>query len=152
MKRIVLSFVALFAIFNVFAGTPAADLVEKYKETKGAKNLVAKGALVKMVRPMMKDYQIAPLAHKVEELSVLKVEKTSPDIKASFFQDLNAVFRHYAYAGQSVTRNGTVDAYVHMATSDVADELVVYNPKTLTLYSLSGTFTREELEKIQKKP
>ena len=152
MKNIVSSFVTLFATLSVYAGTPAEELVENYKDVKGARNLVAKGALVRMVRPMMKDYQIAPLAHKVEELSVLNVDKISPEIKTLFLRDLKDALGQYIYAGQSVTRNGIVDAYVHMGATDVADELVVYNPEIFTLYSLSGTFTRQELEKIQKKP
>ena len=132
--------------------TPAEELVEKYKDVKGARNLVAGKTLVTMVRPMMKDYQIAPLAHKVEKLSVLRVDKVSHEVQVAFLSDLKAVFSQYVYAGQSVTRNGTVDAYVHMSSKDSADELVVYNPKIIALYSVSGTFTREELEKIQKKP
>lgn len=152
MKRIVFTFVALFAVLNLLAGTPAEELVDKYKDVKGARNLVAGKTIIRLVRPMMKDYQIAPLAHKVEELSVLRVDRTSAETRAAFLQDLKKAFSQYVYAGQSVTRNGTVDAYVHMASPDSADELVVYNPKLFALYSVSGIFTREELEKIQKKP
>ena len=39
-----------------------------------------------------------------------------------------------------------------MISDNLADELVVYNPEIFALYSLNGSFTREELEKIQKKP
>ena len=152
MKRILLSSISVFVSLNLLSMTPAEELVEKYKDVKGARNLVAGKTLVTMVRPMMKDYQIAPLAHKVEKLSVLRVDKVSHEVQVAFLSDLKAVFSQYVYAGQSVTRNGTVDAYVHMSSKDSADELVVYNPKIIALYSVSGTFTREELEKIQKKP
>ena len=142
----------LLCVSSLFAATPAEQLVDKYKEVKGARNLIAGKMVVRLVRPMMKDYQIAPLAHKVEELSVLRVDKTSPEVRAKFLKDLKKVFDQYVFGGQSVTRNGTVDAYVHMTSEDTADELVVYNPKLYALYSVSGIFTREELEKIQKKP
>ena len=152
MKRVIISIVAAFAAFTLFAGTPAEDVVEKYKEMKGARNLVAKGILIRMARPLMKDYQIAPLAHKVEELSVLRIDRASAEIRQRFLKDLHDALSQYMFAGQSVTRNGVVDAYVHLASPDVADELIVYNPKIFALYSVSGIFTREELEMIQKKP
>lgn len=152
MKKIIFAVISAFVTLTLFAGTPAEEVVEKYKEMKGARNLVAKGVLIKMARPLMKDYQIAPLAHKVEELSVLRIDKADPVIREQFLKDLQIVLDQYMYAGQSVTRNGIVDAYVHLARPDVADELIVYNPKIYALYSVSGTFTAEELMKIQKKP
>lgn len=152
MKKIIFTVISAFVTLTLFAGTPAEEVVEKYKEMKGARNLVAKGVLIKMARPLMKDYQIAPLAHKVEELSVLRIDKADPVIREQFLKDLQIVLDQYMYAGQSVTRNGIVDAYVHLARPDVADELIVYNPKIYALYSVSGTFTAEELMKIQKKP
>ena len=152
MKKILSLMMMLLCVSSLFAATPAEQLVDKYKEVKGARNLIAGKTVVRLVRPMMKDYQIAPLAHKVEELSVLRVDKTSPEVRAKFLKDLKKVFDQYVFGGQSVTRNGTVDAYVHMTSEDTADELVVYNPKIYALYSVSGVFTREELEKIQKKP
>ena len=151
MKRIVLSFVALFAIFNVFAGTPAADLVEKYKDVKGARNLVAKGTLMNMARPMLKKYNVAPIAHKVEEMSVLRMDRTSPEVRQGFLEALNKVLGQYVYAGKSDTPNGVVDAYVHLVSPEIADELVVFNPELCAFYSLSGMFTRDELLSIQKK-
>ena len=151
MKRIVLSFVALFAIFNVFAGTPAADLVEKYKDVKGARNLVAKGTLMNMARPMLKKYNVAPIAHKVEEMSVLRMDRTSPEVRQEFLEALNKVLGQYVYAGKSDTPNGVVDAYVHLVSPEIADELVVFNPELCAFYSLSGMFTRDELLSIQKK-
>ena len=152
MKKIIFTVISAFVTLTLFAGTPAEEVVEKYKEMKGARNLVAKGVLIKMARPLMKDYQIAPLAHKVEELSVLRIDKAEPVIREQFLKDIQIVLDQYMYAGQSVTRNGVVDAYVHLARPDVADELIVYNPKIYALYSVSGTFTAEELMKIQKKP
>ena len=152
MKRSIMIFLFGLFCFGLLAKTPAAELVEKYKEEKGARNLVAGKALIRLVRPMMNDYQIAPLSHKVEELSVLRMDKTSHEVREVFLRDLSNVLKQYVFGGKSDTRNGTVDAYVHMTSDGTADELVVYNPKICALYSLSGKFTREELVKIQKKP
>ena len=63
------------AIGSNMAQTPAAELVEKYKDVKGTRNFVARGVLMKLARTMMKEYSIAPLAHKVEEVSVLRVDR-----------------------------------------------------------------------------
>lgn len=152
MKKIILAVTAVFVSTCLFAGTPAEELVDKYKEEKGARNLVARGVMIKMARPLMKDYQIAPLAHKVEELSVLRMDKASPEVRQRFHKELYSILNQYMYAGQSVTRNGVVDAYVHLTTPDVADELIVFNPKIDAIYSVSGTFTAAELMSIQKKP
>ncbi len=152
MKKIVVSIVMLFCAAALFAATPAENLVQKHKDVKGARDLVAGKTLLRMVRPMMEDHQIAPVAHKVERLSVLRLEKASLESRNKFVSDLKKMVSQYTYAGQSVTKNGIVDVYVHMASQNIADELVIYNPEICTLYSLSGDFTREELEKIQKKP
>ena len=152
MRKYIFTFIVCLCAVQMSAQTPAAALVDKYKEMKGARNLVAGKTIVRLVRPLMKDYQIAPLAHKVEELSVLRIDNAPPEVRDRFLRDLKIVFGQYVFGGQSVTRNGTVDAYVHMTSEDTADEIVVYNPRLYALYSVSGKFTREELEKIQKKP
>ena len=152
MKKIFLSIMMILCVSALFAATPAEGLVQKYKDAKGARDLVAGKTLLRLVRPMMEDYQIAPIAHKVEQLAVVRLDKSSQEVKDRFLNDLKNTFSRYSYGGQSVTKNGTVDVYVHMISDDLADELVVYNPEIFALYSLNGSFTREELVKIQKKP
>ena len=152
MKKIFLSIMMILCVSALFAATPAEGLVQKYKDAKGARDLVAGKTLLRLVRPMMEDYQIAPIAHKVEQLAVVRLDKSSLEVKDRFLNDLKNTFSRYSYGGQSVTKNGTVDVYVHMISDNLADELVVYNPEIFALYSLNGSFTREELEKIQKKP
>ena len=152
MKKIFLSIMMILCVSALFAATPAEGLVQKYKDAKGARDLVAGKTLLRLVRPMMEDYQIAPIAHKVEQLAVVRLDKSSQEVKDRFLNDLKNTFSRYSYGGQSVTKNGTVDVYVHMISDNLADELVVYNPEIFALYSLNGSFTREELEKIQKKP
>ena len=121
-KNLLISVLMLSVCCSLFAGTPAEDVVEKYKDMKGARNLV------------------------------LRMDKTSPEIRQQFLKDLYEALSKYEYGGKSDTKDGIVDAYVHISGSDVADELVVYNPELCILYSCSGEFTRSELEKIQKKP
>ena len=152
MKKIFLSIMMILCVTALFAATPAEGLVQKYKDAKGARDLVAGKTLLRLVRPMMEDYQIAPIAHKVEQLAVVRLDKSSQEVKDRFLNDLKNTFSRYSYGGQSVTKNGTVDVYVHMISDNLADELVVYNPEIFALYSLNGSFTREELVKIQKKP
>lgn len=152
MRRILLLFVVLTATSDLFAQTPAETLVEQYKEVKGARNLVARGAVMNMARPMLKKYNVAPIAHKVEEMSVLRMDRVSSEVRLAFLKDMKDALEQYVYAGKSDTPNGVVDAYVHQLSPEVADELVVFNPKLCAFYSLSGEFTREELLNIQKNP
>ena len=151
MKKMILIISALFAAISLWGGTPAQKLVDDYKELKGVRHYSAKGAMMTVARPLMKSYSMAPLAHKVEEMYVLRMDKARPDVQEQFFNDLKKVLSSYIYAGKSDSPHGIVDAYVHVSSPDVADELVVYNPDIMTLYSLIGEFTNEELQKVQKK-
>ena len=151
MKKVILIISALFAAVSLWGGTPAQKLVEDYKDLKGVRHYSAKGAMMTVARPLMKSYSMAPLAHKVEEMYVLRMDKARPDVQEQFFNDLKLVLDSYIYAGKSDSPHGIVDAYVHVSAPDVADELVVFNPEIMTLYSLIGEFTNEELQKVQKK-
>ena len=152
MKRIVLIFLALMLVSSAWGGTPVEDIVLKYKDVKGAKSLIAQGFVMKMARPLLKSYSIAPLADKVQGMSVLRMDKVDVEDREVFLDDMNKCLSLYVYVGKSDSPNGVVDAYVHLSAPDVADELVVYNPKLVALYSLKGEFTAEELQKIHKKP
>ena len=109
MKKIFLSIMMILCVSALFAATPAEGLVQKYKDAKGARDLVAGKTLLRLVRPMMEDYQIAPIAHKVEQLAVVRLDKSSQEVKDRFLNDLKNTFSRYSYGGQSVTKNGTVD-------------------------------------------
>ena len=151
MKKGIIILVALLTTFSLWGATPAQKLVDEYKDLKGARHYSAKGAMMTVARPLMKSYSMAPLAHKVEEMYVLRMDKARPDVQDRFFKDLNEVLSNYIYAGKSDSPHGIVDAYVHVSSPDVADELVVFNPEIMALYSLIGEFTHEELQKVQKK-
>ncbi len=150
MKRIALISAVFLTALNIMAQTPASSLVEKYKEEEGARNFVARGVFMRVARAMMKDYAIAPLSHKVEEVSVLRMDKADAKVQVLFLDDLRKVVATYMYGGKSDGKRGIVDTYVHLASDDVADELVVYNPDQMAIYSLKGKFTIEELRSIQQ--
>lgn len=152
MKRIVLVFLAMMLVSSAWGGTPVEDIVLKYEDVDGAKSLIAQGFVMKMARPLLKSYSIAPLADKVQGMSVLRMDKVDVEDREVFLDDMNKCLSLYVYVGKSDSPNGVVDAYVHLSAPDVADELVVYNPKLVALYSLKGEFTAEELLKISKKP
>ncbi len=150
MKRMILIAAALFAALALRAETPAAGLVSEYKDIKGARDFVARGIMMKMARVMMKDYSIAPLAHKVEEVSVLRMDKADEAVRQNFLKDMQEVMGQYMYAGKSDTNKGVVDTYVHLDSPETADELVVFNPDICAFYSMKGKFTIEELLEIKQ--
>lgn len=152
MKRLVLILFAMILVCPAWAGTPVEDLVVKYKDMKGAKSLIAQGFMMTMARPFLKSYSIAPLADKVQEMSVLRVDKVNAEDRDVFLEDMYKGLSHYIYVGKSDSPNGVVDAYVHLSAPDLADELVVYNPKLMAIYALKGEFTAEELRMVSKKP
>ena len=83
---------------------------------------------------------------------MLKLDKMDESLYQDFMRELNKALESYVYTGKSDTPNGLVDAYVHLVSPDVVDELVIYNSNLMALYTLKGQFTAEELQKINKKP
>ena len=53
------------------------------------------------------------------------------------------------YVGKTKSTSGVVDAYVHLLSDEVVDELVVFNPKTKALNTLLGEFPVSELETLK---
>ena len=51
MKKILSLMMMLLCVSSLFAATPAEQLVDKYKEVKGARNLIAGKTVVRLVRP-----------------------------------------------------------------------------------------------------
>lgn len=152
MKRVLLLFLSVFYAVGLWAGTPIEELVVKYKEVRGTRSFCAEGVMMTFARPFLKSYPIAPLADNVEQMSVLKVEKVDDEVRKIFLQELGVALNTYIYTGKSDSPNGLVDAYVHLSSQDVADELVVFNPELMALYTLKGQFAVEDLRKINKKP
>ena len=151
MKRILLLiYMLLFPLF-LSAETPVQELIARYTDVKGVRNLVAKGPMMAIVRPMLKSYTIAPMADYVEELSALRIGRSiSPEDKAKFLKELEDALKSYMYVGKTKSTSGIVDAYVHQASADTVDELVVFNPKTNALNTLLGVFPASELMKLKQ--
>ena len=101
MKRLVLVFLSMMLVCSAWGGTPVEDIVLKYKDVKGAKSLIAQGFVMKMARPLLKSYSIAPLADKVQEMSVLRMDKVDVEDREVFLEEMNKCLSTYIYAGKS---------------------------------------------------
>ena len=150
MKRILFFIMLMLTSTVMFAKTPIEELVERYQDVKGVKNIVAHGAMMSIARPMLKSYTIVPLADCVDELSSLRIQRGISDTdKKRFVSDLDKILKKYIYAGKTKSTSGIVDVYVHLESTDYADELVVYNPETHVLNVLRGRFPVAELAKLK---
>ena len=152
MRKVFLVLLLSVVAFTAWAGSPLQELMYKYEDVRGVRHIVAQGRVMNVVRPMLNKYPIAPLAPKVEEMSLIKMANVSPDIKRQFIKDLDVALLPYLSTGKSQMPNGLVDTYVHQCEDGIVDELVVFNPELMVLYVMKGKFTPEELQKIPKNP
>ena len=141
----------VIASVRLSAQTPVEKLVLKYEDTDGARNFIAQGVSMSLARRFLKSTQVAPIAPDVDQLYILKMKNTSPDIQQMFARDLAAALRSYEYYGKQPSKNGEVNIYIHKTGSDTVDELVIYNPAIYSLNSLYGHFTVQELMNLEKK-
>jgi len=150
MKRVLILIYVLMSSVALRAETPVQELIAQYEDVKGIRILVAKGAMMSVVRPMLKSYTIAPMADYVEELSALRIGRgIDADEKEKFLTALSEALKSYMYVGKTKSTSGVVDAYVHLLSDEVVDELVVFNPKTKALNTLLGEFPVSELETLK---
>ena len=142
---------ALGLALCAYAGTPVEDLIARYEVEPGAKDYKAAGAAMAVGRTFLKKYPIAPLADDIDEMLILRMQKTSPEVKEAFLTDFLEVMKDYMYVGKQDTRQGVVDVYC-LADEDamVVVELIVYNPKMYALNCLRGDMKPEDLMKIRK--
>jgi len=152
MKHIIIVILLTLLSVDVFAGTPAEDLICSYDGVKGARNIEVKGSRIKLARPILKKYPIGPMADLVTEVEVLNMGKAAEQDRQRFLEDLSNTLSHYRYYGKSDSPNGLVDVYVHLQTEEVVDELVIFNPDSLVLNILFGDFSVEDLLKLGSKP
>ena len=141
----------VMASISLSAQTPVEKLVLKYEDTDGARNFIAQGVGMSLARRFLKSTQVAPIAPDVDQLYILKMKNTSPDIQQMFARDLAAALRSYEYYGKQPSNNGEVNIYIHKTGPDTVDELVIYNPDNYLLNSLYGHFTVQELMNLEKK-
>lgn len=152
MKHIIIVILLTLLSVDVFAGTPAEDLICSYDGVKGARNIEVKGSRIKLARTILKKYPIGPMADLVTEVEVLNMGKAAEQDRQRFLEDLSNTLSHYSYYGKSDSPNGLVDVYVHLQTEAVVDELVIFNPDSLVLNILFGDFSVEDLLKLGSKP
>ena len=130
------------------AHTPIQTIVIKYSETEGARDFIANGKRVRIVRPILRATSIAPLADDVEELYTLKMENALDEDKKAFDEELQKALNMYEYCGLHQSRSGPVEVYILRSSSLDIVELVIYNSATFSLNSLYGKFDPETLMEI----
>ena len=129
--------------------TPIEALIYKYDRQKGAKSLIAKGPAMTVARGLIRKSPAAPIADYVDELTVLNLGKASPQVIGKFLADLKGVLQLYDYMGKSNGTNGIVDVYVSRAKGEYIPELVVYNPKSVSVFSLKGDIPLATLDSMR---
>lgn len=151
MKRILISFALTLFAAQLWSQTPVQVVVNQYKDVKGAKEFEVSGRMMNIARPFLKLYTIGPLAPSVNEMAMINMEKVRREVKDDFENHLKENLKNYIYVGKTDTPEGEVDAYLHFKSSDLVDELVIYNPEIYALYTLIGDFNVSQLQKIGKK-
>lgn len=133
------------------AGTPVEDLIAKYEKVQGAKDYKATGAAMAVGRTFLKKYPIAPLADEINEMLILRMQKTAPEVRKTFESDFMEVMKDYMYVGKQDTKQGVVDVYcLTDEDADMVVELIVYNPNSYALNCLRGNLKPQDLMKIRK--
>lgn len=153
MKRIIIALIFLIAGISLNAGTPAEDLMDSYAKDKGVQVIHAKGGLMAFARGAIRKTPLGPLADVVQVVTVCKMPKATADLKAEFLQKLRVILKEeYVYYGIKPGEEGRpVEVYGCPVRNNLVKELVVFNPKDYSLFSLIGDFGVEELKNLDKK-
>lgn len=141
---------ALLVWIDAAAQTPVEELIVRYGEVKGARSFVARGTTVIFARGLLRNYELAPIANKVEELYVLRMGGASRQEQDNFMSDLKETLKVYEYYGMFDGKEGLVDIYVTRCVPDTVSELVIYNPELWSLNSLEGNFSVSSLLSLVK--
>lgn len=150
---ILLTVVAAFLNFEgeecAQSQTPVEALIYKYDQLKGVKSLIAKGPSMTFARGLIRKTSAAPVADYVDELTVLKLAKASQTVRDGFISALKNSLKSYDYVGKAPGPNGIVDVYVTRPVGDYVHELVVYNPSTVSIFSLKGDMPVTTLDSMR---
>ena len=151
IRYMIVSICALiFSMSGAYAQTPIEKLIDKYADVRGARDLIASGAEMRIARSLIRRTPLASIAPEVQVLEVLKMQNASRNDILMFERDLKEALETYEYYGQTEGANGMVDIYISKKSADTIDELVLYNPEIYSLNSLKGTFSVSELVSIDK--
>lgn len=153
MKRIIIALIFLIAGISLNAGTPAEDLMDSYSKDKGVQVIHAKGGLMVFARGAIRKTPLGPLADVVQEVTVCKMTKATAYLKDGFLQELRKILKdNYIYYGIKPGEEGRpVEVYGCPVQNSLVKELVVFNPKDYSLFSLIGDFGVEDLQNLDKK-
>ena len=152
MKRIIITLIFLAAGLSLNAGTPAEDLMDSYAKEKGIQVVHAKGGLMVFARSAIRKTPLGPLADVVQEVTVCKMPKATEVRKEEFLQKLRRILKEeYIYYGIKPGEEGRpVEVYGCPVQQDIVKELVVFNPKDHSLFSLIGDFGVQDLMNLDK--
>ena len=139
----------LIRVYDADAQTPVERLISKYEDVQGAKEMDAQGAKMPIARIMIRQTPVAPIASDVDQVSVLKMGGASRQYQNLFLKDLDETLKSYDFIGKHNSKNGMVDVYILKSGSQTVRELVIYNPQLCVLNSLKGSFSLEELQKLE---
>ena len=100
---------------------------------------------------MIRKTPAAPVADKITEVSVLKLENADDSTKSDFHKNLEATLKQYTYVGKSnAANNDVVDVYISRPENDLVYEMVIFNYEKCTLNSLRGQIPVSLLMSMQK--
>ena len=146
-RRLILVISAMFlSMCMASALTPVEELVPKYGDVKGARNITVRGARMALARPVLRTYPVAPIADFVEDLAILKLERASEQVRQDFEAELSSSLEGYQYCGKHLSKDGgIVDVYILLSSPEAASQMVVFNPEICALNILNGVFPVEIL-------
>lgn len=151
MKHLLTVILSLLAAANLFAGTPAEDLMLSVMDAKGTQVIEGKGFLMKFARAAIRKTPMKPLAEQVTEVTVCKLEKAPKDLVEGFVGELREVLKGYQFYGIKPGEEGRLaEVYGNYPENGIVTELVVFNPVLNSVFSLRGKYTVEELESLDK--
>ena len=144
-------FTFLLFSFSASAVTPAEKIMLEYEDSQGASFIEAKGMSMRIARVMIRKTPAAPVADKITEVSVLKLENADDSTKSDFHKNLEATLKQYTYVGKSnAANNDVVDVYISRPENDLVYEMVIFNYEKCTLNSLRGQIPVSLLMSMQK--
>ena len=123
----------------------------EYENAQGVSFVEAKGMSMKIARVMIRKTPAAPVADKITEVSVLKLDNADAKIKSDFHKSLEATLKQYTYVGKSNAANDdVVDVYISQPVNDLVGEMVIFNSERFVLNSLRGQIPISLLLSMQK--
>ena len=146
---IILAFTAFS--FILMAQTPVESLMSEFDDCKGVNVLVAEGGMMTIARGYIRKSPMGPLADSVDEVTILTMKRASEQAKQAFLIQLSNALKSYEYYGRKEGMNDNiVDVYGSQIIDGVVHELIVYNQKNGSLFSMRGTYPVTQLEALDK--